>query len=297
MRVATSLVPDVLAGINQSEAAMQTALQEVSTGQRVNVPSDDPTAAAAMVENQAQTDNVDQYEANGNAALGTAQTADSAISSVVSLLTQAISLGTEGANGTESASSRQSLAAQIQGTLSSVVSDANTQYQGVAVFGGTSNAPTAFIADSSSSTGYTYQGDEGISTVQVGQSLDVQINVPGDQLFDNPSASVLGSLSQLAGALESGSTSAIGTATGAVSSALNYLSSQHVVYADPVDQLNAQETFLAQDKVTLSTQASNLVDVDAATAAEDLASAEAQNSAVLAAAAKVLPTTLLDYLK
>lgn len=297
MRVANSLVPDVLAGIQQSEASLQTALQEVSTGKRVNVPSDDPAAAAAMVQNTAESNNIDQYEANDNAALGAAQTADSALNSVVTLLTQAVSLGTEGANGTESESDRESLATEVQGILSSVVSDANTQYQGVAVFGGTSNASAAYVADSASSTGYAYQGDSGVNQVQVGDSLEVQTNIPGNQIFESPGASVLGSLSQLANALQSGSSTDIGTATSNISAALNYVSAQQGVYGNSISQLNSQETFLAQDQVTLSTQASNLVDVDTATAAEQLAQAEAQNSAVLAAAAKVLPTTLLDYLK
>lgn len=297
MRVSPNLQPDILAGINQSEASLQAALQQVSTGLRVNLPGDDPAAAAAMVQNQAAGSNVDQYTANGNAALGAAQTADSVVTSVVSLLTQAVSLGTEGANGTQSAANRQSLATQIQGILASVVSEANTTYQGVAIFAGTGTATAAFVADSTSTSGYTYKGTSGVNQVQVGDALSVQQNVPGDQLFDNPGGSVLDSLSQLATALQTGTSSDIASATTAVSTALNFVSAQHVTFGSAINQLNAQETFLAQEKVTLSAQATNLTGIDPATAAENLAQAEVQNSAVLAAAAKVLPTTLLDYLK
>jgi flagellar hook-associated protein 3 FlgL len=297
MRVSSNLEPDIDADINQSETNLETALQQVSTGLRVNAPSDDPADAAAMVQNQAETNNIDQYTANANAALGATQTADSVLTSVVSQLTQAVSLGTEGANGTETAASRQSITTQIQGILASVVSDANTTYQGVGVFSGTSTTATPFVADASSPNGYTYTGNDGVNTVQVGDTLSVQQNIPGDQVFTNASASVLGSLTQLATALQSGTSADIGTATANVSAALNYVSAQHVTYESSISQLNSQDTFLSQETVTLSTQATNLVGVDTATAAENLTQAESQNSAVLAAAAQVLPTTLLDYLK
>lgn len=297
MRVPSNLEPDILAGIQSSQQSLQTALQEVSTGQRAILPGDDPSAAAAMVQSLAASNALDQYQKNSDSALSEAQTADSVLSSVVSLLTQAISLGTEGATGTENASNRQSLATQVQSILASVVSDANTTYQGVAVFAGTANTSVAFVADSTSPTGYTYQGNSGVNQVQVGDTLSVQTNVPGDTLFTDSSASVLGALTQLSTALTSGDTDSIGTATAAVTTALNHVSDQHVVYGSAINQLNAQETFLSQEKITLSTQQENLTGIDAATAAENLTQAEAQNSAVLAAAAKIQPITLLDYLK
>jgi flagellar hook-associated protein 3 FlgL len=107
---------------------------------------------------------------------------------------------------------------------------------------------------------------------------------------------VLGSLSSLVSALQSGNATSIESATTAVNSALSYVSQQRVIYANSETQLNSQETYLQQETVTLSSQATALVGIDTATAAEDLAQAETANSAALAAASKVLPTTLLDYL-
>ena len=219
------------------------------------------------------------------------------LTSVVSLLTKAVSVGTEGATGTETAANRQALGSEIQAILTNVVAEANTTYQGVPVFAGTATPSAVFVADSGSSTGYTYQGNSGVNQVAVGDGLSVQTNVPGDQLFTNANGSVLGSLGALADALNSGTSSDISNAVAGVTGALNYLTAQHVTYGNSIDQLQSQETFLSQEKVTLSTRSTNLVGVDAATAAENLAEAQAQNSAVLAAAAKVLPVTLLDYLK
>ena len=296
MRVDPNMVPDMLSAIQQSQTSLNTALEQVATGKSVNVPSDNPSAAANMVQNTIETASVDQYTQNVSGVLSTVQTADSALSSVVSSLTQAVSLGTEGANGTSSTSNQQAIAMQVQGILSSVLSQANMSYQGAYLFGGTASTAAPYTVDSASPSGYTYNGNNDVNSVQVGDQMNVQVNLPGSQIFSNSSANVLGSLSSLVSALQSGSTSAISTATNAVSAALGYVSQQRVFYGNAESQLNSQETYLQQETVNLASQENSLVGVDEATAATNLSQAETDNNAALAAAAKVLPNTLLSYL-
>ena len=296
MRVNSNLVPDILADLQQSQTMLNTALQEVATGKSVNVPSDNPQASAEMVGNSIETADVDQYTQNVAGVLSTVQSADSALSAVVSSLTQAISLGTEGANGTSNSDDQQSLAEQVQSILSSVVAQANTTYNGSYLFGGTDSSAAPYTADSSSPSGYTYNGNNDTNSVAVGDDMSIQINLPGSQIFSNSGADVIGSLSSLVCAQQSGDTSGISSATNAVSDALNYVTQQRVFYGNAESQLNSQETYLQQETVTLSSQQSSLVDVNEAQAATELSEAETDNSAALAAAAKVLPNTLLDYL-
>ena len=296
MRFVPSIASNVITDIQQSNRNLQTALQQVSTGLRVSTPSDDPAASAALAQLQAQGSNVDQYTTNAESVLSQAQSADSVVSSVVSLLNQAITLGTEGANGTTSATDRQSIAADVQGLLSNVVSLANTTYQGISLFGGTVSGKAAFTTDSSSATGYKYNGNSGVNSVQIGDTLSVQANIPGNTLFTNSSANVMGALSNLATALTSGSSADVGTATTAITTALNYVTQQHVVYGNTINQITAQESYLAQDTVTISSRENSLVGIDTATAAENLSQAETSNTAVLEASAKVLQNSLLNYL-
>jgi flagellar hook-associated protein 3 FlgL len=296
MRVDPNMVPNMLAAIQQSEVSLQTALQQVSTGKSVSVPSDNPSASAQMVQNTIETADVDQYTQNVSGVLSQVQTADSALSSVVSSLTQAISLGTEGANGTNNTSDQQAIATQVQGILTSVVSQANLSYQGAYVFGGTASTQTPYTADSTSPSGYTYNGNSDTNSVQVGDTLNIQVNLPGSQIFSNSSANVLGSLTTLVSALQSGDTSAISTATAAVSTALSYVSQQRVFYGNAESQMNSQDTYLQQVTVNLASQENSLIGVDEAKAATNLSQAETDNSAALAAAAKVMPNSLLNYL-
>ncbi len=297
MRVNPNFNASILQDIQQSDSSLQTAFQQVSTGQKVNLPSDNPAAAAAELQVQAQSANVDQYTTNSESALSQAQLGDSVLTSVVSLLNKAVTLGTEGANSTSSPADRASISTDVQGLLSNVVSLANTTFQGISIFGGTVSSQAAFTADPTSATGYTYNGNNTVNQVQVGDSLSVQTNIPGSTLFTNPNASVLGALSNLSTALSSGTSADIGTATAAVTTALNYVTQQHVVYGSTINQLTSQETYLSQEKVTLTSRTTSLVGIDTATAAENLSQAETENSAVFASAAKVLQNSLLNYLK
>ena len=142
---------------------------------------------------------------------------------------------------------------------------------------------------------YAYVGSSNVNNVQVGDSLTVPTSVAGNQIFTG-GANAIGALNGLITALQSGDATKIQTATQAVSTALNGIDQQRVPLGNSISQLNSQESFLSQEKVTLSTQQNTLVGADLATAAVNLAQAQTQNSAVLAAAAKVLPETLLNYI-
>jgi flagellar hook-associated protein 3 FlgL len=204
-------------------------------------------------------------------------------------------VGTQAANGTNTASDTAALAAQVQGLLTSVVAQANTSVGGVYLFSG-GGTTTPFVVVNDNSTGYAYAGTTDVNSVAIGAGTSVQSNIPGSTIFTNSSNNVLASLSNLVTAIKSGNSASISSATSAVTSAISYVGQQRVVYSNIEGQLNSQESVLQQDTVTLASQENNLIGVDEATAATNLSQAETDNSAALAAAAKVLPNSLLNYL-
>jgi flagellin-like hook-associated protein FlgL len=401
MRV-VNMVPDMEYAVQQSQQALSTALQQVSTGLRVNQPSDDPSAAASMVISLAGSAAVDQYTSNVSAVQSQMQTADSAISAVLTSLNTAVTLAGEGSTSTTSAANDQALAAQVQGILSSVIAQANTSYQGAYLFGGSATNTAPFVAASttytsangsaaaplsltspltagsvttisdastaqtfsftaaagdtianlqaaiaaaaaagtispgttatingkgelaistnsgthgivvssndpvlgpvSASSGtavvnaYAYVGNSTVNSVQIGESTAIATNIPGNQLLTS-GANVIGTLNGLIAALQSGNSANVAKASTGVSAALNYVAQQRVPLDNTISQLSSQDSYLSQETVTLTTQQTALVGVNLATAATTLSQAELDNTAVLAAAAKVLPETLLNYLE
>ena len=150
MRV-TNMVPDIEYSMQQSQQALSDAEMQVATGLRVNKPSDDPVAAANNAISLAASANVDQFTSNIDTLLPQLQTADSAISSVVTALNSAITLGTEGATGSN-ISQRPVIATQVAGILSTIISQANASNSGAYLFGGSASSSAPFVAASSTYT-------------------------------------------------------------------------------------------------------------------------------------------------
>jgi flagellin-like hook-associated protein FlgL len=162
------MIPDVQYAMQQSQQNLSTALQQVSTGLRVNQLSDDPAASANMVASLATSANVDQYTSNVSSVLSQMQTADSAIGSIVTSLNSAVTLGTEGATGTASTANRAAIATQVEGLLTDIVGDANSSFQGAFLFGGTASSTQPFVA---ASTTYTSSNGSAASPLSTSTAL------------------------------------------------------------------------------------------------------------------------------
>ena len=116
-------------------------------------------------------------------------------------------------------------------------------------------------------------------------------------MFQGAGGDVFGALQQLVTALQNNDTTGIGAATTQLGSALNYLSQQRVFYGNAVNQLTSNQGFLQQEQVNLQSQENSIDAVNMPSAATNLSQEQITQSAALAALAKVLPLSLLNYLQ
>jgi len=225
---------------------------------------------------------------------GLFSTADSTLSSVVATLQRAITLGVEGANGTLSDSDRTAVVEELSGIRDQLVSLANTSYQGQYFFAGTAQTQP-FVVDASAPSGVRYAGNTGTNQVTVGNGYQVQVNLPGSQVFNGPGADVFQSLSDLITALQSNS--GIGNAVTEVSAAYNYVDGQRVFYGNALNQTQAQQTYLGTVKLNLSQEENAVGSADLAAVASQVENDQIATNATLAAIGKMPQTTLFDYLR
>src|SRR5215470_2899107 len=243
IRLNPNVLPDLLASIAQSRQNQNTATLEISSGRRVNQLSDDPAAVAALVSNHHQTGLDDQFLKNINSVQAKFQVADSALSNIVTVLTRAIALGTEGANGTLSASDRQAIAGEVQGLISQSLGLANTTYQGTFIFAGTAVKTQPFTQVGST---VTYNGNNNTTSVQLSNGNSISGNLPGSQLFQNSSGDVFAALENLNTALLANNPTGVGAAVVEVQNALNTVNTQRVFYGNALNQINLSDSFLSQ---------------------------------------------------
>ena len=294
IRVNPNVLPDLLSALAQTRQQENTATLQLATGSRINQPSDDPAGAAQMVANSDLSSQADTFLRSITNVNGLLQTADSTLSSVVTALQRAISLGVQGANGTLSNADRADVAGELSGIQQQLISLANTSYQGEFIFAGTA-ATQPFVPSSTSSSGVSYQGNAGTNTVQVGANYSLQINQAGSQIFSAAGGDVFQSIADLITALQTNSN--IGNAVTAVRGAFDHVTSQRVFYGNAVNQLNAQQNYLNSEKVDLSTAADSISGADIAKTAATLNQAEVALNAELAAMGKISQNSLFDYLK
>jgi len=295
MRVNPNPLPDVLAALAQTQQQINTDLQQLASGRSVNVPSDNPAAAAELIQNLGQTAEADQFLRSAGSVQGEIQNADSTLSSVIISLQRAISLGVEGANGTLNGSDRAALATEVQGIQAQLVSLANLTYQGNYVFAGTATQTTPYVLTPGSPSGVTYQGNLGVNSVTLGNHFKLQTNLPGSQLFSAPGNDMFQSIQDLITGLQNGT--GIGTAVNEVSSAYSYVGAKRVFYGNAVNQLNAQQTYLSSETTQLAQQQNKIGGADLASVISNLTNAETARQATLAAVGQTARTNLFDFIK
>jgi flagellar hook-associated protein 3 FlgL len=278
-------LPNLLTALQQANQNENTASVELSTGRRVNQLSDDPAAAAELVGNSNQSSQDDQYLQNAGSLQAKFQVADSTLSNVVTALTRAISIGTEGANGTVNAGDRQAIAGEVQGLITQTLSLANTTFQGAYIFAGTAVNTQPFVQNAATGT-VAYAGNLDSTAVELSNGNSIAANLPGTQLFQNASGSAFQSLQDLNTALLSGN--GIGAAVVEVQNALTQVSTNQTFYGNALNQISATDNFLNQDKLNLSSQENTLVGIDPATAASNFSQGQVAQQALLDATAKQL---------
>jgi flagellar hook-associated protein 3 FlgL len=206
------------------------------------------------------------------------------LGSVVSQLTQAISLATSANNGTMNPSNVKSIGNQISGILNEVTSLANTSYQGQYIFAGgqTSTAPFA-TSTATSPAVTTYSGDEDVNYLETPNGQKIQLNVPGDQIFlGAASNSVFASLNALIADYSSGTVNtsqAVGD-TQALGAALNYVSQQRVTIDNSMTQVTAASDAVSNVQSQLTTAQTNLMQADIPTISTQLSLTETQQTAL-----------------
>lgn len=183
MRLSTSwMYQQSLSTMLSQQSALAATQNEVSTGNRINLASDDPAGAGQVVSLNHVIAANEQYSNSIDTANTRLNTEASTLSSVNSVLDNARTLALQAVNGTLSASDRNSIASQLSQMRDQLLQLANTtDSNGNALFAGTSTTKTPFQSDANGVV--TYGGNDAQQRSAVGAGLQVASSDPGSGLF------------------------------------------------------------------------------------------------------------------
>jgi len=179
--------------LNNTNSSLQTVLQQLSSGSRINSGADDAAGLSMVNGLAANTAALTQSETNSTEGVGLLQVADGALSQVTSLLNRAITLATEASNGTLDSAQESAANQEYQSILSEINNiGSTTTYNQDQVFTGTQAGVAIYTGDSSeagSSIDNLYfakltsatVGDAGGSVQQsnTGQFIDLSLDAAG----------------------------------------------------------------------------------------------------------------------
>src|SRR5436305_6843932 len=136
--------------LNNTNASLQTVLQQLSSGSRINSGADDAAGLSLVNGLQANQTALTQSATNATEGVGLLQVADGALSQVTNLLNRAITLATEASNGTLNSSQAAAANQEYQSILSEINNiGSTTTYNQNQVFSG--STVSIYTGDSSNS--------------------------------------------------------------------------------------------------------------------------------------------------
>jgi flagellin len=155
--------------LNGSQGLLSQSLERLSSGLRINSAADDAAGLAISQQFTTQINGTNQAINNANDAVSEAQTAGGALSTIVNNLQSIRTLAVESANGSNSASDRQALDAQVQQQIQEVTQIASqTSFNGLSVLNGSSGVTTYQVGANVGDT-ISINLTQGVAATQIGQ--------------------------------------------------------------------------------------------------------------------------------
>lgn len=175
---------DLNVNLNQTQ-------EQISTGKRVNRPSDDPVAATRILKLDQELQRIETYERNTDLAENRLEQEENALSRSVDIIQRVRELTVQAGNGSLSANDRQSLSAEMKERLGQLADIANTRdASGEYIFSGFQGSTPAFGQNEDGN--WVYQGDEGQRSLEIDDGVTVPISDHGKGIFSSVPAAIFG---------------------------------------------------------------------------------------------------------
>jgi flagellar hook-associated protein 3 FlgL len=298
MRITTqSIVTRSVERLNTRYSGLERASRDASTGRRIHRVSDDPAAMSRVMTLTAAGRMRDQEIKAASDATNWLNAADTTLQTAMTRLQRVRQLGVSGAS-TMPASQREGLVVELRAIQQEMVNLANATHNGRPLFGGTA----AGAAVSGSGTAFTYTGDTGQVMRRTGPSDNVQVNVTAqDAFFFTPPAgfsnNVFAAIEEMAAAIEAGNTARTAASLDAIDAGMEQIGRQLALIGARSNHVAASQLRTSDLKAALTTERSELQDVDIADAILRLQTEETAYQTALAAIGRSFPANLASFLR
>jgi flagellar hook-associated protein 3 FlgL len=287
-----TLAATVLAGLQGNINRLGSIQQKLSSGKEISRPSDSPIGAGSAMLFRAETIANKQYTRNVDDGLGWLGAADNALTATLGQTSQVKALVLQGmsAGSFSEPAARIALAAEVEIVRDAAIGSANTTYLDRPIFGGTTSGAAAYTAAGA------YAGDTGQVMRTVGPNTKVRVDSSGPAMFGTGTDQLFTVLTDIANHLRSSPTS-LQADTVRLDKAVGTLQSGLANVGTRYSQLTQTRQAADDAVLNLAKSLSDVEDIDLPKTITELQLQQTAYQAALAAGARVVQPSLVDFLK
>ncbi|GID25103.1 flagellin N-terminal helical domain-containing protein [Paractinoplanes brasiliensis] len=302
----TSMKSRMLGDLNRAMARGQKLQEQISSGKQLSRPSDSPTGTVSSLQLRGEMRATQQYARNADDGLGWLGTIQDKLGAASGQIIRVRDLTLQGLSSANNDSARAALAVEIENIRDSLVSEANAKYMGRPVFGGTTPGGVAFEAANADDVAngravavgdIVYRGNEGTTSRTVGANAKVRIEANGKEAFGDGDTQLFKVLDDISKALRGNNDADLDEALGNLDTAHDLLKSTLSDVGARYNRITQMKQSADDHLLSVTSQLSDIEDVDLPKAIMELQIQQTSYQAALAASAKVIQPSLIDFLR
>jgi len=274
--------------------------EQIATGQRITMASEDPQAASRVMRLRSEKMAAQQYAKNTNVALGISQATYAAVDRLRQLSDRAGELAAASNSDNVSPKEREAYAVEVDQLIQAAMEAGNTKFQGEFLFNGRNTdtdlngSPQPFVLALGTPDSVTHQEATDGAEIQISDTLSI---APRLKEADNQKISTfINNLVSLRDGLNTSSTSSITAARKALLASENEIVGVLANNASIQARLESVASQSASRFNDIEALISRDADVDQAQAMVNLTRQQTAYQAAMQAGAQVLKMSLLDYI-
>ena len=290
----------LLADLNASTNKIAQFQSQISSGRRIQKPSDDALATHNAMRLRTELQGLETDQRSISDAKGWLDTTESALGAMTDIAQRARELALQGANGTLAQSDRNKIADEVDQLIETTKSTANANYGGRYVFSGTLTDQKPYLAGPVD----TWQGDVAYGRIYrtIGAGQTIQVNVRGDDVLGNGAGDgkFLATLRNLAADLRGGAAGVDNlraNTLGDLETNLEEITSARGVVGALTTRIESAGARLAQMEEATTSLLSENEDTDIAKALIELTTQQSVYQAALRSGQTLIQPSLLDFLR
>lgn len=295
------LINELKYNLNNNYTNMDKYQRQLATGRKINLPSDNPAGLVKSLRLRTNLVEGEQYLANINEGINFMETTDAALDNLTAIMQRIRELAVNAANGTNDDSARRAIADEIKELTDQITIVANTSYGSKYIFAGT-NVTQQPCQEYSDPDTFKWTGNNEALQLEIGVGVKLTINLTDSSMNNffvgnGTDPGVIDFCRELVNDIEAGNLDAVNAALTTADKFIDNLLTARSTIGAKVNRLELQQSRLDSTQISYTSLLSQNEDADIAEVIMNLKMQESVYRASLAAGARIIQPSLVDFLR